>query len=171
MLFLVWLVTVILNSNPVSSRRWQLKSMDKKNPFPELPPLSKCKISGNVRFIPQYNIDNLFTEVLDGNETIVDGVFSTPIGVSGIKTISGKPVYTAELLNMDEIMIYDLTVPVFNNAIELVTPVPYLAPLTICGKDSIIGKTVVIKRQGKEIARAVISALKSFERLVDPNYT
>ncbi|CAG8600896.1 24156_t:CDS:1, partial [Racocetra persica] len=165
----------ILNSNPVSSRRWQLKSMDKKNPFPELPPPSKCKISGNVRFIPQYNIDNLFgiisfTEVLDGNETIVDGVFSTPIGVSGIKTISGEPVYTAELLNMDE-MIYDLTVPVFNNAIELVTPVPYLVPLTICGKDSIIGKTVVIKRKGKEIARAVISALKSFERLVDPNYT
>ncbi|CAG8684117.1 24075_t:CDS:1 [Cetraspora pellucida] len=149
--------------------------MDKKNPFPKLPPLSKCKISGSVRFIPQYNIDNLFgvisfTEVLDGNETIVDGVFSTPVGVSGIKTTKGKPVYTAELLHMDE-MIYDLSVPVFNNAIELVTPVPYLAPLTICGKDSIIGKTVVIKREGKEIARAEISALKSFEHLVDPNYT
>ncbi|CAG8781238.1 21823_t:CDS:1, partial [Dentiscutata erythropus] len=155
--------------------RWQPKANDKNNPFPALPPLSNCKISGNARFIPQYNIDNLFgiisfTEVLDGNESIVDGAFSTPLGVVGIKTMSGKPVYTAELFFKDE-KVYDLTGPIFNNAMELVTPIPYLVPLTICGNNSIIGKTIIIKRGGKEIARADISALKSFERLVDPNYT
>ncbi|RIB15727.1 hypothetical protein C2G38_1561892 [Gigaspora rosea] len=175
MLSILWIITIIFISNTVSYRRWQLKAKDKNNPFPALPPLSKCKMSGSARFIPQYNIDNLFgiisfTEVLDGNESIVDGAFSTPLGVVGIKTMSGKPVYTAELLLKDE-KVYDLTSPLFDNAMELVTPVPYLVPLSICGANSIIGKTVVIKRGGKEIARTNISALRSFERLVDPNYT
>ena len=122
-----------------------------------------CRKQGHLEFFPEYNQDNLFgvvtfTEVVGGDRVVVNGLFSTIVGgVDGIKTEDGQPRYTAELYDTKGAKLYDLTVPIFHNAMELVSFNKQYANLQICNeKNSIIGKMVVIKRDGNEIARAEI---------------
>jgi hypothetical protein len=125
-----------------------------------------CGIQGHVEFFPEFNKDSLsgvitFIENKAGDKVVVDGIFTTDIGIDGIKTEDGNPRYTAELYDKKGRKLYDLTAPVFNNAIELVSFKNQYADLQICNKanDSIIGKVVIIKRDGEEIARAEIYQL------------
>jgi len=124
-----------------------------------------CRRQGHVQFFPDFNKDNLygvikFTET-SGNKVIVDGIFSTVIGgVDGIKTEDGKSRYTAELYDKIGTKLYDLTKPVFHNAMELVSFSKQYANLLVCNEtNSIIGNVVIIKRSGNEIARAEIYEL------------
>ncbi|CAG8627430.1 3567_t:CDS:1 [Gigaspora margarita] len=129
---------------------------------------SKCKLSGFVKIIPKYNLDELygiitFNEVIVDNKyknTQIEGMFTTPFGLAGLKTNEGNYIYTAELYHENKI--HDITEPMFNGATELVTKVPKLTNFTICGKNSIIGKTMVIKKDDEEIAISEISGLESF---------
>ena len=125
-----------------------------------------CRTQGHAEFFPDFNEDSLsgvitFTETNGGDKVIVDGIFATDIGIDGIKTEDGNPLYTAELYDDEGKKLYDLTDSVFNNAIELVSFETQYADLQICSKtnSSIIGKVVVIKRDEDEIARAEIYQL------------
>jgi hypothetical protein len=124
-----------------------------------------CRRQGHVEFFPDFNKDNLFGVITfsetSGDKVVVDGIFSVLIGgVDGIKTEDGEPRYTAELYNKKGVKLYDLTEPVFHNAIELVSFNRQYADLRICDeKNSVIGNIVVIKRSGDEIARAEIYEL------------
>jgi len=124
-----------------------------------------CGTEGRVQFLPEFNKDYLsgvigFSENKSGDKILVDGIFSTDIGIDGIKTADGTPRYTAELYNNKGAKLFDLTSSVFDNAIELVSLKKQFITLQICGKNSIIGKVVVIKRDHEEIARAEIYRLK-----------
>ncbi|CAB4394405.1 hypothetical protein RhiirA5_357567 [Rhizophagus irregularis] len=128
---------------------------------------SPCKIEGHVEFFPDFNKDYLsgvitFSENKGGDKVIVDGIFTTDIGVDGIKDEDGNPRYRAELYNNKGVLLYDLTDSVFNNAIELVSFNKQYANLQICGSNSIIDKVVVIKKDGDEIARAEIYELLDY---------
>ncbi|CAG8657516.1 12289_t:CDS:2 [Funneliformis mosseae] len=127
-------------------------------------PYQRCKAQGHVEFFSDFNKDSLFGVITFyqhkyENKVIVDGIFTTDIGIDGIKTSDGRPRYTAELYNEDEEMIFDLTSAVFNNAIQLVSIKKELINLEICGDEGIIGKAVVLKRGGEEIARAEVYRL------------
>ncbi|CAG8451655.1 20191_t:CDS:1 [Racocetra fulgida] len=131
-----------------------------------------CNMGAIVKFIPDYNLDELwgiiiFSEVsLKGNpqkQTKIDGTFTTPIGFEGLKTIDGEYIYTIELFNGDK-KVYDLTEPIFNGA-AIHGNESKIANLTICGQNSIIGKTVVIKRDEEEIATANIAGLGTFNEI------
>ncbi|RIA90772.1 hypothetical protein C1645_769079 [Glomus cerebriforme] len=123
-----------------------------------------CTTEGHVEFFPDFNKDFLsgvitFSETSSGDRVTVDGIFATDIGVDGIKD-DEKPLYTAELYDNKGVLLYDLTDSVFNNAIELVSFDKQYANLQICSPtNSIIGKVVVVKRDGDEIARAEIYSL------------
>ncbi|CAG8568085.1 10240_t:CDS:1, partial [Scutellospora calospora] len=128
--------------------------------------LSKCKTRAIVRFYPQHNSENLygliiFTEIFPGNITQVDGMFLVRNGLDGLKTDEGEYIYTVKLYHEDKMM-YDLTRPVINGAIEFNTRVPKTANLTICGEKSIIGNRVIINKGDTEIAKADIAALDEF---------
>ncbi|CAG8815889.1 8761_t:CDS:1, partial [Racocetra persica] len=121
-----------------------------------------CDMGAIVKFIPDYNLDELFgiiifSEVsLKGDQqkqTKIEGAFTTPVGLDGLKTEHGKYIYTVKLFNGDE-MVYDLTEPIFSGS--------KIVNLTICGKNSIIGKTVVIKKDEEEIATANIAGITKF---------
>jgi len=123
-----------------------------------------CMKEGHVEFFPDFNKDYLsgvitFREDISGNKINVEGIFTTDIGIDGIKDEDGKPRYKAELYNDEGVLLYDLTKPVFNNAIELVSFNQQFANLQICSDNSIIGKVVVIKRDGDEVARSEIYEL------------
>ncbi|CAG8766206.1 5092_t:CDS:1, partial [Cetraspora pellucida] len=128
-----------------------------------------CDIGAIVKFIPHHNPDKLFgiivfSEVLLENQTTqtqVDGAFTTPIGLKGLKTEDGNYIYTVELFHDNE-KVCDLTEPVFSGA-TIYGHEPKAANLTICGKNSIIGKTVVIKKEEEEIATANIVGLEAFD--------
>ncbi|CAI2161398.1 19792_t:CDS:2 [Funneliformis geosporum] len=106
-------------------------------------PYQRCREEGHVEFFPDFNKDSLFGLITfyqhkHENKVIVDGIFATDIGVEGIKTSDGKSRYTAELYNENEEMIFDLTSPVFDNAIQLVTTEKQLTNLQICGDEGVI---------------------------------
>ncbi|PKK71237.1 hypothetical protein RhiirC2_745018 [Rhizophagus irregularis] len=134
---------------------------------PEKPEKKKiCRRQGHVEFFPDFNKDNIygvitFSETSGNNKVVVDGIFSVLIGgIDGIKTEDGEPRYTAELYNKKGTKLYDLTNPVFHNAMELVSFNRQYANLSICDeKNSIIGNIVIIKKSGDEIARAEIYEL------------
>ncbi|GBB95452.1 hypothetical protein RclHR1_02540006 [Rhizophagus clarus] len=129
---------------------------------------SNCTIEGYVEFFPEYNKDSLSGVITFREEpeeefkVSVDGIFTTDIGIDGIKNEDGNLRYKAELYDENEVFLYDLTNSVFNNAIELVTFEKQYIDLQICGSDSIINKVVVIKRDGEEIARAEIYKLLDY---------
>src|SRR3954451_13286599 len=102
-----------------------------------------CGTQGHVEFFPEFNKDSLFGVVTfienkAGNKVVVDGIFATDIGVDGIKTEDGNPRYTAELYDNKGQKLYDLTEPVFNNAIELVSFNNQYANLQICSETNSI---------------------------------
>ncbi|RIA95144.1 hypothetical protein C1645_734298 [Glomus cerebriforme] len=124
-----------------------------------------CRKLAHVEFLPEFNIDNLygvikFTETSKQNNVIVDGIFTSVIGgVDAIIAEDGQSRYTAELYDKKGRKLYDLTQPVFHNAMELVSFEKQYANLTICNGNSIIGKVVIIKRDGDEIAKAEVYEL------------
>ncbi|CAG8449723.1 16846_t:CDS:2 [Dentiscutata erythropus] len=114
---------------------------------------SNCKLSGMIKFSPRHNTDELFGIIMfkevildDDLQTQIDGFLTTPIGIDGLKTEEGKYVYTAGIFKENE-KIYDITEPLFRGAVELVTKVPKTVNLTICGENSIIGKTLALNRE------------------------
>ncbi|CAH1765203.1 18718_t:CDS:1 [Entrophospora sp. SA101] len=132
--------------------------------YPESFSRSGCHMMGQVEFYPRMNTDNLFgyisfIETSGGKEVVVNAILATEIGLDGLKDPEdpSKPLYNMELIDDENKLVYDLTAPIFNNALYVVSLKIQRAPLSICDKTkSIIGKYLVIKKDGVEIDRAKI---------------